>query len=203
MDKNLRDLIADLAVGLMARKQVLGTAESCTGGLIGAFCTALPGSSEWFGGGIIAYSNDIKQRLLNVPQSVLERHGAVSLETARDMALGALSALKVDCAISVTGVAGPGGGSAEKPVGTVVIGLVVPSELGSRLAALPELADLDVPENRLEGMNNKRISGLADISRPGSHCYVAATHFFSGDRETIRMATVVQALKLLRDCMSK
>jgi len=101
----------------------IGTAESCTGGLVGKILTDKPGSSAYFRGGVIAYSNELKQKLLNVPESVLLERGAVSEECAQAMAEGALSALDVDYAVALTGVAGPGGGTAEKPVGLVYVGL--------------------------------------------------------------------------------
>lgn len=101
----------------------LSTAESCTGGLLGARITSVPGSSAVFRGGIVSYHNDAKERLLHVPAEVLEQWGAVSAPTAEAMAAGARRALGTDLALSITGVAGPDGGSAEKPVGLVFIGL--------------------------------------------------------------------------------
>ncbi len=106
-----------------AQGKTIATAESCTGGLIGAALTAVPGSSAVFHGGIIAYDNSVKTALLNVPQDMLSTHGAVSAEVAAAMAEGARAKLGVDIAVSVTGVAGPDGGSKDKPVGTVWIGL--------------------------------------------------------------------------------
>jgi nicotinamide-nucleotide amidase len=104
----------------------ISTAESCTGGLVSARLTKVPGSSEAFTGGVIAYSDDVKRGELSVPDDVLARHGAVSPETAQAMAEGAARALETDVAVSVTGVAGPGGGSAEKPVGLVYLHAVTP-----------------------------------------------------------------------------
>jgi PncC family amidohydrolase len=95
------------------------TAESCTGGGVGHAITAVPGSSAVFNGGIISYSNEIKQRLLGVSVQVLSDFGAVSPECATAMAIGARERLAADFAVSITGIAGPGGGSAEKPVGLV------------------------------------------------------------------------------------
>jgi len=102
---------------------LLGTAESCTGGLIGATLTATPGSSRWFKGGVIAYDNTIKERLLGVDPALLASFGAVSGETARAMAAGALRQLDCDIAVAATGIAGPDGGVPDKPVGTVHLGL--------------------------------------------------------------------------------
>lgn len=122
----LKDIFSEAQklINLATEKHMtIATAESCTGGLIGAAITSIPGSSTPFKGGIIAYDNKVKNKLLNVPAGMIQKHGAVSREVARAMALGGIDVLNVDMAISVTGIAGPGGGSAEKPVGTVWIGL--------------------------------------------------------------------------------
>jgi nicotinamide-nucleotide amidase len=116
-------LVLDL---LHERGLTLGTAESCTGGLVAARITEVPGSSEVFRGAIVAYGNEVKAASLGVPAEVLEAHGAVSAETAAAMAHGARAALGVDVAVAVTGVAGPGGGTAEKPVGLVFLHAVGP-----------------------------------------------------------------------------
>ena len=108
---------------LQARGMTCATAESCTGGGVGAAITAVAGSSAIFKGGIIAYANEIKHAILGVDSSSLEKFGAVSGEVAGEMALGAKKLLNVNLAVAVTGVAGPGGGSAEKPVGTVWFGI--------------------------------------------------------------------------------
>jgi nicotinamide-nucleotide amidase len=104
-----------------ARGLTLATAESCTGGLVGARLTAVPGSSDVYVGGIVSYANAVKEALLGVPPQTLAAHGAVSPETAEAMAAGARRALLADVAVSVTGVAGPGGGTPEKPVGLVFL----------------------------------------------------------------------------------
>ena len=104
---------------LKAAGELLVTAESCTGGWIAQAVTSVAGSSEWFERGFVTYSNAAKQDLLGVKQSTLKKHGAVSEETAREMAQGALARSKGTLALAVTGVAGPGGGSREKPVGLV------------------------------------------------------------------------------------
>lgn len=106
-----------------ARGYMLATAESCTGGLIGAALTAIAGSSDVVDRGFITYSNEAKHDLVGVPTDLIERHGAVSEPVARAMAEGALLRSRATIAISVTGVAGPGGGSVEKPVGLVWFGL--------------------------------------------------------------------------------
>jgi len=102
-----------------ARGLTLATAESCTGGLVAAGLTAIPGSSEVITGGIVAYANEVKTAELGVPAGLIEQYGAVSAEVAEAMAQGARERLGVDVAVSVTGVAGPGGGTEDKPVGLV------------------------------------------------------------------------------------
>lgn len=97
----------------------LAAAESCTGGLVAAALTEIPGASDVFERGFVTYSNEAKRDMLGVPWPLIERHGAVSAEVARAMALGAIDRSLADIAVAVTGVAGPGGGSAEKPVGLV------------------------------------------------------------------------------------
>ncbi len=118
----------EVAVGelLRARGLTLSTAESCSGGLVGHCLTNVPGSSDYYLGGIIAYANSAKQQLLDVPQATLETHSAVSAETALAMARGVRRRLHSDLGVAVTGIAGPGGGTAEKPVGLVYVGLAAP-----------------------------------------------------------------------------
>ena len=106
---------------LMERGEMLGTAESCTGGLIGGRLTAIPGSSGWYVGGVVSYSNALKESALGVPSAMLERFGAVSAEVAEAMARGARERLGCAWSIAVTGVAGPGGGTPDKPVGLVYV----------------------------------------------------------------------------------
>ena len=117
-DRPLAAMVLDLC---RAQGLTLATAESCTGGLVAARLTAVPGSSDVFLGGVVAYSNEVKARELGVPETVLERFGAVSAEAAEAMAAGARERLGADVAVSVTGVAGPGGGTPEKPVGLVFL----------------------------------------------------------------------------------
>jgi nicotinamide-nucleotide amidase len=114
--------IEELVLGLCRKRGLtLGTAESCTGGMVAERLTSVPGSSEVFIGAVVAYSDEVKARELGVPREVLERHGAVSAETAAAMAAGARERLGADVAVAVTGIAGPDGGSDEKPVGLVFL----------------------------------------------------------------------------------
>ena len=111
---------------MIARGFTLATAESCTGGLIGKTVTDVPGASEIFGYGMVTYSNEAKQKVLGVKEETLARYGAVSPETAEEMAIGLRKLSSADYAVSVTGIAGPGGGSTEKPVGLVYMGVAAP-----------------------------------------------------------------------------
>ena len=116
--------VAENLVALLeARGLTCATAESCTGGGVGSAITAVPGSSAVFAGGVISYSNDVKRSVLGVSADILQNVGAVSSETAAQMAEGARRLLKTDLAVSLTGIAGPDGGSEEKPVGLVWFGL--------------------------------------------------------------------------------
>lgn len=108
-----------LAQTLLSQQACMATAESCTGGMIAASCTHLSGSSAWFERGFVTYSNEAKTEMLGVPATLIAQHGAVSEEVAKAMALGALAHSKANFSVAVTGIAGPTGGSPEKPVGTV------------------------------------------------------------------------------------
>lgn len=116
-------LIEQAGAALRARGWTVCTAESCTGGLIAASLTEVAGSSDYVLGGVVAYANEIKQALLGVREATLRQFGAVSTETAAEMAVGAQQRFGADLAVSITGIAGPGGGTAEKPVGLTYIGL--------------------------------------------------------------------------------
>ena len=124
-------LCADLAQALQARGWMMATAESCTGGLIAAQCTELAGSSLWFERGFVSYSNAAKTELMGVPAALIAAHGAVSEPVARAMAQGALQHAQAEVSVAVTGIAGPGGGSADKPVGTVWLAWCVAGQLSS------------------------------------------------------------------------
>lgn len=125
------DTPLEILIGNLLREKNLtvSTAESCTGGSIAAKLTSVSGSSDYFKGGIVAYSNEIKESLLGVSSETLKKQGAVSEETVIEMVKGAMKALKTDCAVSTSGIAGPGGGTKEKPVGTVWIAAAYKNEI--------------------------------------------------------------------------
>jgi nicotinamide-nucleotide amidase len=119
-DKSIQQVVADI---LVKNHQTLSTAESCTGGFIAQLITAMPGSSQYYQGGVVAYSNDLKVKLLGVRTETLEKYGAVSRETVIEMAEGIRRQSNSDFAIATSGIMGPDGGTPEKPVGTVWVGL--------------------------------------------------------------------------------
>lgn len=122
-----------LASFLQEKQWLLASAESCTGGLIAAACTELAGSSLWFERGLVSYSNEAKTGLLGVDGALIAQHGAVSEAVVRAMATGALTHSRAQVAVAVTGVAGPTGGSAAKPVGTVWFAFALPGQLVSEV----------------------------------------------------------------------
>ena len=158
----IRSRFADLIVGegeghdvaealvdrLLRDGQTLAVAESCTGGLIGARLTSIPGVSRVYLGGVVSYANDAKERLLGVSRDLLETHGAVSPEAAQAMASGVRDRLNADIGLSVTGIAGPGGGTAEKPVGLVYLGLATSQGVQSRRLDLGPEQPRDVIRSR-------------------------------------------------------
>jgi len=122
-DRDILGLSETLGSLLAARSETVACAESCTGGLLAGALTAVAGSSAWFHGGLVTYDNAIKTRALEVRETTLRQHGAVSEAVAREMAQGALNAMSADWALSTTGIAGPGGAVHGKPVGTVCFGM--------------------------------------------------------------------------------
>ena len=132
-EQTVENSIALLADLLQKKQWMLATAESCTGGMIAAACTDLAGSSAWIERGFVSYSNAAKTELLGVDTELIRRHGAVSEQVARAMAAGASPHSKAQIAVAVTGVAGPSGGSVEKPVGTVWFGWATPAGLVSEM----------------------------------------------------------------------
>ncbi|MDF2467203.1 MAG: nicotinamide-nucleotide amidohydrolase family protein [Ramlibacter sp.] len=123
--------VGELAARLLDKGWMLATAESCTGGMIAAACTDLSGSSNWFERGFVTYSNEAKTEMLGVDPVLIEAHGAVSEVVARAMAFGAVRHSRAQASVAVTGVAGPTGGSKEKPVGTVWFGFMIDGVLSS------------------------------------------------------------------------
>ena len=114
--------LTQISLRLLKHRHLLATAESCTGGMIAAACTDLSGSSQWFERGFVTYSNEAKAEMLGVPPGLIAQHGAVSEPVARAMALGAVAHSRAQVAVAVTGIAGPTGGTVDKPVGTVWFG---------------------------------------------------------------------------------
>ncbi len=159
------ELAASLVTGLCTAGKTVSVAESCTGGWIAKALTDVPGSSGCFGYGIVSYSNGAKESLLGVNPAVLQAHGAVSEPAVREMASGALNLSGADLAIAVSGVAGPGGGTDEKPVGTVWFAWAC------------------------------RIRGKREVD--------SELHHLSGDRHAIRSASVLRALRGLKDRLGR
>ncbi len=123
-------LVVELGAFLRRRGLVLATAESCTGGLVGDTITNLPGSSDFYAGGVIAYANEVKANVLGVPERMMALHGAVSGPTVRSMARGVRSLLGADVGVAVSGIAGPAGGTRKKPVGLVYIAVAASEKYG-------------------------------------------------------------------------
>jgi nicotinamide-nucleotide amidase len=121
-DEELHQLASELGETLSARGWMLATAESCTGGWVGQLLTSLPGSSQWYERGFITYANAAKIEMLGVPAEVIDKYGAVSEETASAMAAGALAHSHAQATLAISGIAGPGGGTPQKPVGLVCYG---------------------------------------------------------------------------------
>jgi nicotinamide-nucleotide amidase len=132
---SLQSLTEQLAEVLQQHGWMLASAESCTGGLIAAHCTDLPGSSNWFERGFVTYSNDAKHEMLGVDNHLIEQHGAVSKEVVEQMVLGALRHSRAQVTVATSGIAGPTGASADKPVGTVWFAWATPSDTGPTLDA--------------------------------------------------------------------
>jgi nicotinamide-nucleotide amidase len=163
--------VLQLATALRARGWRMATAESCTGGLIAAACTAVAGSSDWFECGWVTYSNAAKTRQLAVPPALLQAHGAVSEPVARAMVLGALQAAPVNLAVAVTGIAGPGGAVPGKPVGTVWLAWGIQTNDKTQVQTQVQA--------QVETQMHSRLLQLP------------------GDRSAVRQATVLAALQVL------
>jgi nicotinamide-nucleotide amidase len=134
MDTRLVSLaVTELGENLRVHGNLLATAESCTGGLLASTLTDTPGSSDWFAGSVVAYANRVKEKLLGVDPALISEHGAVSEPVVLAMACGALAALGADVSVAISGIAGPSGGTPDKPVGTVWMAWAWPSGTRTRL----------------------------------------------------------------------
>ena len=138
MNEDINELLQSVNDALRKRGFTLSVAESCTGGGISAAVTSVPGSSEVFKGGVVAYANEVKRNLLSVSECDLQSCGAVSEVVVRQMAIGVASLMGTDCAIATSGIAGPGGGSKDKPVGTVWTAFVVNGKVASYKLSLED-----------------------------------------------------------------
>ena len=183
-------LVETLAAQLLARGWMLATAESCTGGLIAAACTDLAGSSTWFERGFVTYSNAAKAQMLGVDTALIAQHGAVSEPVARAMAQGALQHAHAQVALAVTGVAGPGGGSADKPVGTVWFAWALPAQTPGAPASAPDVS----------ADSNADFAGLAK-SPPQTPMLHSEVMHFEGDRAAVRQATLQHSLRRLLELL--
>ena len=128
----MNELVSELADRLLSQSLTLATAESCTGGWLGQELTALSGSSEWYEGGVISYSNAVKQSFLQVPENTLKQHGAVSKQVALAMASGVQKNMHSSLSVALTGIAGPRGGTPDKPIGTVWIAWCMKQQVTAR-----------------------------------------------------------------------
>lgn len=167
-DAALLRLANQLGESLKARNLTLALAESCTGGMAAQFVTAIAGSSVWFDCGFITYSNTAKQTLLGVEEQTLTQYGAVSEQTAYDMAVGALQRSQADITSSITGIAGPDGGTDSKPVGMVCFGFALKT---------------NQPQNQTNVQTNIQVT--------------TQTMYFAGNREAIRRQSVAKAFEAL------
>lgn len=183
------DLIRTLSGSLTHLGYRMATAESCTGGMIATICTGVAGSSTWFTGGVVTYANELKGKLLGVPAAVLMRHGAVSGEVVQHMAAGALYVCGAQAAVAVSGVAGPDGGSPEKPVGTVWIAVAVEERPGVCEFDLDDLS-LSLPCLRVTVVDRTIV-------------LYAVRQFFNGSRADIRQQTTARALWELSTFLKK
>lgn len=145
MNDDVECLTRQLAAHLRQSEYRVCTAESCTGGLIAKTLTDLAGSSDWFDRGFVTYSNQAKMDMLGVRASTLEKHGAVSTEVAQEMAAGAITHSEAQVAVAVTGIAGPGGGSRDKPVGMVCFAFAIQGEV------IPEIQFFDGDRAEVRG----------------------------------------------------
>jgi nicotinamide-nucleotide amidase len=149
---------------LAEHSKTMAVAESCTGGNIAHYITSNPGSSAYFKGAVVAYSNDVKSQMLNVPREIIELHGAVSQQVAEAMAVGVRKALNADYSVANTGIAGPDGGTDEKPVGTVWIAVAGPSGLKSEKFIFKYNRERNIIRSTQTALNLLRTFISTDIS---------------------------------------
>ena len=162
-ERSIAEVVLDLC---RERGLTLGTAESCTGGMVAARLTAVPGASDVFRGSVVAYANDVKEEGLGVPEELIAAHGAVSAEVAASMAHGARTRLGVDVGVAVTGVAGPGGGTEEKPVGLVFVHVVGPEGERTVRSELP--GDRDMIRGRATAASLHLVRRLLESRHTGT-----------------------------------
>jgi nicotinamide-nucleotide amidase len=180
-DHQLSELVALVARWALGAKYRIVTAESCTGGWIAKAFTDAAGSSRWFESGYVTYSNAAKARDLGVSERTLQVHGAVSEPTVREMAAGALRVTGADVSIAVSGIAGPDGGSTEKPVGTVWFCV------GRRVSA-----------GAVRGLDHRSVTAAGPQAAAGPDIeLISEGEVFAGDRETVRRASVRRALEIV------
>lgn len=170
---------------LSRRGLLLATAESCTGGWAASAITAIAGSSGWFDRGFVTYSNLAKQEMLGVLPATLESHGAVSEATAREMALGAVGRSAAHMGVAISGIAGPGGGTDAKPVGTVCFAWSLKTH------AIPVKA----PPEGGQGIHDSPEGNRGEGPQPRIPVCRAITRYFPGDREAVRRESVITALE--------
>jgi PncC family amidohydrolase len=151
--------VLETAIGKLLKEKnlTLSTAESCTGGYLAHLITSVPGASAYFAGSVISYSNAVKMNQLNVREETLREHGAVSEQTVREMVAGALDLLKTDLAIAVSGIAGPDGGTPEKPVGTVWIAVGNGSAIETRMLKLGKDRMRNIQYSAIHALNMLRL----------------------------------------------
>ena len=186
--EELKILAEEVGSLLLAKNLTLGLAESCTGGLLAAAITDIPGSSGYFNGSIVAYRNKVKKKVLKVTTPCLRKFGAVSAETAAAMARGARKATTGKIGLSITGIAGPSGGTKDKPVGLIYIGLDA-RKLPLTLPSPPR------GEDKSEG--DKKENSYAIKLR------IVRQFNFSGNRQEIRQAGCIKALEILKEFLTQ
>ncbi len=189
--EHLEALAQELGAALLAKGWRLAGAESCTGGWAAQACTAIAGSSAWFERGFVTYSNEAKQELLGVRAETLAAHGAVSEATAREMAGGALAHSRAQCAYAITGIAGPAGGSPDKPVGTVWFAWAVqpPPPGGEGGACKAPCGRHPLPTS----------APLRPPSPAGGGVIYAERRVFDGNRRAIRAQAAAHVLSTMRE----